>query len=104
MLGAGATLRLEKGRDSAYWNRGDSMPVKARYPRFRDYTGGKLWRVVHPSHGTLECIAPDKHSAMIVAAQTWKGRWQAIEFYEHCQIRFVGSRKDAAAAGPVMRC
>lgn len=80
------------------------MTVKARYPRYQDYTGGKLWRVAHPSHGTLECIAPDSHAAMTVAAEIWSVRWQSIEFYEHCQVRFVGSRKDAAVSVPVLRC
>ncbi len=80
------------------------MPVKARYPRFPDYTGDKLWRVTHPQYGTLECLAPDRYAAMAVAAEIWETRWQAIEFYERCQIRFVGSRKDAAPVGPVLRC
>lgn len=104
LLGAGATLRLEKGRDAAFLQRGDFMPVKARYPRFPDYTGDKLWRVTHPQYGTLECAAPTSYAAMAAAAGEWKARWQAMDFYGQCQIRFIGSRKCAAAASPVLRC
>lgn len=80
--------------------RGDDMPVRAKYPRFPDYTGGELWRVAHPQYGMLECLAPDRTAAMTVAAQVWKTRWQSMEFYERCQISYVGLRKRAVLVPP----
>lgn len=68
------------------------MPRKPKYRRHTDYTGGKLWRVIHPDFGAVEVLAPSNPAAIVVASEIWGQRWQSMDFYARCFVQFVGRR------------
>ena len=64
-----------------------------KIPRFKDYTGGKQWRVHHPDFGCCTVIAPSNPAAIVVAADVWGQTWTAIGFYASCTVSSAGEAK-----------
>ena len=53
--------------------------------RFEGYQGSRMYRVVHPVHGTVDVAAPSNLAAIIAAAKVWDERWQDDEFFFACK-------------------
>lgn len=60
-------------------------------PRFKDYTGNRSWKVKHPDLGEVTVIAPSNPAAIVTAASVWNKRWQSIDFYANCEVKYLGT-------------
>lgn len=62
-----------------------------KYPRCRDYTGGKVWRVTYRDRGYLDVLAPTWQEAAVTAAECWGIRWQNPEFHLEVVVHPMGT-------------
>ena len=59
---------------------------RAKSTTFEGYRGSKRFSVQHPKFGTVTVAAPDRDSAMVVAARTWNTKWTSLDFYTVCTV------------------
>lgn len=55
--------------------------------RFPDYTGQKVFEVVHSKRKkSVRVYAPDADAAIFTAAGVWGERWTDYGFYSECSV------------------
>lgn len=68
------------------------MPRPDNTIRYDHYRGKKTWSVKHPDHTrAVRVCAPDKDSALVAAAEYWRERWTALDFYTRCTVKEVAT-------------
>lgn len=51
-------------------------------------SGGYIYSVSHPEHGTVEVLADDRLHALVTACNQWGVRWPAVA--RACTIQIIG--------------